>query len=234
MWLVLCHTEDAAALWAHEELRRRGLDPVELVSAEALACTLGWSHRVGAAGAAVEIALADGRRIESSAVRGALNRIRAVQSPFWNAAELKEREYVQQELYAFYVSWLHCLPGPVLNPAAAGGLCGTWRHRSLWTRMALDCGLDAEPFLSGNGAAPAAAETVFVAGHAVVHPRVPAEVAEGCRRLARAAETPLLGIGFTQQRGAWRFVDATHSPDLRAGGPPLMDALAEALRGGGA
>ena len=231
MWLVLCHTDDLAALWAWEGLRRRGLEPLELVTAEVLSCALHWNHLVGAEGASVEIQLAGGRRIASGEVRGALNRLQTVPIPFWRSAEEKDRDYVLQELNAFYTSWIYSLPGRVLNPASASGLCGTWRHRSAWTRLAVQAGLDAVPFHSSGGGDVHSTETVIVVNDEAVHPCAPPAVAAGCQRLAKLADTPLLGIGFAAgPEGQWLFAGATAVPDLRAGGEPLLDALAAALR----
>lgn len=61
---------------------------------------------------------------------------------------------------------------------------------------------------------------------------VPPEIGAACRRLGELAETALLGISFTVSvEGVWAFAGATPRPDLRLGGPELLDVLAAALRG---
>jgi hypothetical protein len=245
VWLVLCHADDGAAVWAYRGLLARGLAPLELVTAEALAFALRWVHRVDSAGAAFEVTLADGRRIASGEVRGTLNRIRYVPAPHWRSAAGADRDYAQQELFAFFTSALHALPGPVLNPASATGLSGCPRFPEEWAAAAARAGLAAPPrrrrtaspdapvVPEGPGAPPARRVLAFVAGQTVIGAPEPAAAA--CRALARQTGTPLLGIELDLDPAAgWRFHAATDFPDLPRGGPALLDALALALRAEGA
>jgi hypothetical protein len=65
----------------------------------------------------------------------------------------------------------------------------------------------------------------------------PPSVLSSCQRLAMLAGTAILGIDFNAGAlGRWTFAGATPLPDLRIGGQPALDALAEALQaeGGGA
>jgi hypothetical protein len=75
-------------------------------------------------------------------------------------------------------------------------------------------------------------QQVVVVGESAFAPHsVPAYIRECCVRLAADAETPLLGVDFAHgPGGGWAFAGATPLPDLRAGGGPLLDALARALR----
>ena len=75
MWLILCSGEDASAFWAHRGLQARGLNPLELVTADMLTNNAKWEHRVGTDGAYINITLADGRVIDNRKVRGVLNRL---------------------------------------------------------------------------------------------------------------------------------------------------------------
>ena len=61
---------DASALWASQGLQARGLEPLERVSAEMLAQSQCWEHRVDTQGATIDITLADGRHIRNNAIRG--------------------------------------------------------------------------------------------------------------------------------------------------------------------
>lgn len=231
MWLVLCHADDLAALWAFEGLKDRGLYPLELVSAECLAASLRWEHRVDSRGASFRITLADGRCLTSDRVFGALNRLQFVPLPHWQWAPAREREYVQQEMMAFFASWLTAIPGPVLNPASPLGLSGIWRRRAEWIKLAAEAGLVTADYHSGHSLEPASAarRTVIVAD-GIVPPGVPP--ANGCRRLAALAQIPLLGIDFeVLDNGIWRFAGATPAPDLRQGAAGLLDALCGCLRG---
>jgi hypothetical protein len=238
MWLVLCHADDLAALWAYHGLKRRGFDALELISAEALACSLRWEHRVSAQGASVDIELADGRHIHSRDVQGALNRIQTPPLPFWGSAEPKDRDYVAQEMNAFYVSWIHSLPGRVLNPASAEGVCGAWRHEAIWTRFAAQAGLNTRPFPRDSAAGDVAPQgsagsrnSVIVVDGMATSADAPPTVAAGCLRLSALAETPLLEVDFdVTAAGDWLFAGASPLPDLRLGGEPILDALATVFR----
>jgi hypothetical protein len=232
MWLVLCHATDAAAIWAYHGLMNRGLSPLELVSAETLAFSLHWEHRVNSDGASFRITMADGRQIVSEGISGAINRIEFAPVPHWNWASPGEQEYVQQEMTALYTSWLHALPGTVMNRATARGLSTSWRRPAEWNRLATEAGLSTSGYQSWVTAQPTSSNErlVFVVD-GIVLPDNP--VAEGCRRLACLSEIPLLGISFEVERdGTWRFTHATGAPDLRLGGTALLNVLKSRLEAG--
>ena len=242
MWLILCASNDAVAWWAYQGLKARGLEPLELVCAEVLPYGLKWEHRIGAEGASVAVELRDGRRITSSGLRGVLNRLTHV--PTQHLTVLPDHEYISQELTAFFMSWLHGLPGPVLNPPTAQGLCGPWRHISEWALLAARAGLPVPVYRqSGDDQIdesrtertlfPRGTNTtraVFLGGRLFGPQRFPEEIEEGCARLAALVSMPLLGVEFGRDAaGAWQFAGATPLPDLCLGGDALLDALAEEL-----
>ena len=244
MWLVLCPTHDLSAIWAYERLKERGLSPLEIVAAETLGCSLRWEHRLGAEGVRVTIDLADGRTIEGDRVRGVLNRLQAAPLDALAVAEPGDVDYASQELYAFFLSWLHALPGVVLNPPTPQGLCGRWRHVSEWLVLAARAGLPTPDYrwspaetTNENGFGPtrlappgARTTTVFVVDQQVVGNTVPEAHLSAARRLARSTGSPLLGIDFSQTpSGDWLFAGASSIPDLTAGGEALIDALYETL-----
>jgi hypothetical protein len=240
MWLILCHADDFPALWLHEALLADdGGDSLELVTAETLASSIGWEHRVGTRKASTTIRLADGRIIRSNDVRGVVNRIRLAPLPIWRFVEARDREYVQQELNAFYLSWLHALPGPVLNPATPNGMCGAWRHNAIWTRIALQAGLRVTQKSPGDTfsmtpaqSAPSWSEstTVIVVGDTTTNSAAPKDVVSGCKRLSAIADTPLVGVTFEiMPPGEWVFRAATPFPDFRLGGTEFLMGLRKAL-----
>jgi hypothetical protein len=242
MWLVLCPADDESALWAYQGLQLRGLEPLELVTTEALASGVLWEHRVGADGACISIRLADGRSIRDADVRGVFNRLVFAPSESLLLIHPVDRDYVQQELHSFFLSWLHALPRPMINRPSPTGLSGQWRHISEWIYLAARAGLPApyyrqssRDFTDGLGVAgrlPTAGpvHTVISIGGTLVGAPVPPSIGDGCRRLAGLAGTALLGVEFTMgPDGEWTFAGATPRPDLRLGGEPLLDALARAL-----
>lgn len=226
------------ALWAARGLRERGLLPLEIVSDKELAFSRRIAHTITNAQPAIEIALADGRVIEGTAVRGTLNRLQQVPADHLGAASPKDRQYAQQELFALFLSWLHGMPGSVVNRPTPHGLSGSWRHWSQWSWMAGNCGLATNTYRQDewgeNGAGNTQAmanQTVIVLDNGCFGPSRPAPVTEGCVRLAELSENRLLGVGFQITReNSWLVTAVTPLPDLRIGGQALLDALAGVLQ----
>jgi hypothetical protein len=239
MWLVLSQTDDLAALWAARGLEARGLHPLEIVSAEALAYNRRFEHRLTTGKASVSIALADGRMIESASVRGTLNRLQLFPTEHLRGANAVDRRYAEQELFALSLSWLYSLPGRMLNRPTPQSLNGDWRHPSEWARLAAQAGLSTMPYYQSDeheAPTPAAltsqtTRTLLVVGNRCCDSSIPPTVMAGCAHLAQSSATDLLGIDFNLTRtGDWIFTGATPQPDLRLGGEALLDALAEALQ----
>lgn len=235
--LVLCEDFDHAAAWAAQGLRRRGVE-VDIVCGTDLAAAPQLEHRVGRAGATIEIALASGRRLSSRTVGGVLNRLSFLPSAWMQRIGGPDRDYAVQEMYALYVSWLNSLPGPLFNPPAPQGLCGNWRHPSAWAALAGRAGLPVACYRQTSDVDPTtlwpmpttAPATLLVVGERVVGQAAGLRhLDDACRRLARAANVRLLGIDFAPGAQGWRFAGASVMPDLTRGGEPLVDALAQEL-----
>lgn len=234
MWLLLCNVQDTSVLWAYRGLRSRGLEPVEVVSAESLVYSISIEHRIATNNFGTRITLVDGREVNSASVRGTLNRIHTLPSKHLRAADPADRQYAEQELYALFLSWLYALPGTMLNRPAPGGLCGAWQSQSKWHWLASQSGLTTNeyrqgamipekmPYLFPN---TFARTVIVVAGHcfgAVVSE----QVRRGCTQLAQSCGVEILGIEFqVGDGGEWIFSRATPLPEIRAGGEPLLDAL---------
>lgn len=248
MWLVLCSANDIPAHWAYHGLKQRGLDPIEMVYAEALPFSLRWEHRITGSGVCVSITLPDGRLIDSGSIRGVINRIIAVHSMPEHLSP--DAEYATQEFSALFLSWMYGLPGPVLNRATPQGLCGQWRHVSEWVWLASKAGLPVPRYRQSSQdqinelkterrlwPAGTPTRTIIVVNGTVCADGVPAQISEGCLRLAELAETSLLGIEFAMGPGGagldqnWIFAGATPMPDLRYGGDDLLDQLNEIMIG---
>lgn len=248
MWLIACNRGDVAALWAAHRLAERGLEPVEVVSAEALAYSTGIEHRLGDSDPSVRFELADGRRIASEEVSGLLNRLTHAPTEHLGVASEHEREYAMQEVSAFFLSWLTAMPGPVLNRPVPFGLAGPSMGPFQWLALAARAGLPAPvrraPAAQGqNGGAPHARPesppvpscSVVVACGALYGPSLPARLATACVRLAELSGADLLGVELRPgASGQLEFAAAHALPDLRIGGEPLIDGLADALRAGAA
>jgi len=232
---------DASALWASQGLNARGLEPLERVSAEMLAQSQRWEHRVDAKSATIDITLADGRHIRNDAIQGVLNRLVCVPFEPLRLAHPADREYASQELTAFCLSWLYALPSPVINRATSQGLAGQWRHRSEWLWLAAHAGLPIPLYRETSEASrderdgqgrlvppDTPVQTVFVVADQVVGATLPPHIRHGCRRLAELSHTALLGIEFAAgSAGPWTFAGATPMPDTSLHAIELPDELAE-------
>jgi hypothetical protein len=239
MWLVLCAAHDVPALWAARGLQRRGLRPLEIITAEALAYSRRFVHRIVGCKPSVNIVLADGREIDSATVCGALNRLQRIPSEHLRSANTSDRQYAEQELYALFLSWVYGLPAQVVNRPAPQGLSGTWRHASEWIWLANQAGLSTLLYCQSDtretqvpcAASRAPTVTIIVLNGACFGATAPPSVTAGCRRLAELSETTLLGVEFQiTSMHDWVFIAATPCPDLRLGGEALLDGLADALR----
>jgi hypothetical protein len=239
--LVLCADHDLPALWAYQKLREQGFASLELVTASSLALAKTWIHRLGAEGVQLEIEFADGRRLFSSHIHGALNRLTFPSQNIINQAVAADHDYVAAETNAFYLSWMHSLPG-MINRPMPHGLAGTWRHVTEWILLAARSGLNV-PAYRQSSATPMDGGFVSLApaGAAITHVIVFREDAYGlpadsplhkpCKKFAERAETDLLGIDFFEDgAGNLVFAYATPMPDLRLGGDEFITALVRALK----
>lgn len=242
MILVLCEETDQSALWAAEALRLRG-KTLAVVTGADLAMAERWQHTVGAAGADCELRLAGGVRLRGSDVVAVFNRLAFVPSAWQRRFGGPDRDYALVEMHAFYLSWLHALPGPKLNAPTPQGLCGNERHPSAWTALAARAGLPVRPFRQTSDDDPLliwqtagspttnASATLHVIGNRVIGPDVLVERhGAACRRLAQLAGVMLLGVDFAPAAdGSWQMTRASLLPDLISGGAALADALTAAL-----
>jgi hypothetical protein len=241
MWLVLAHAGDPIAHWTAHGLREAGLEPLELLTAEELCTGAIWEHRVGRDRASVRIELADGRVIAGERLSGVLNRLTHVPATYLSRVATSDRGYVLAEMAALLLSALQALPCPVVNRAHPLGLSGHWRWPAEWHSLAAEAGLPAARFVldSNHGASQGALRgcqsvattTQLVIGEAVVGPPLAADLRAGCRRLARLAQTELLGVdlALSGAAGVPGFIGATPAPDLRGGGAAALAALARLL-----
>jgi len=243
VWLLLSTTDDIPAFWALKGLQPRGLGPWEVISPDALIFGVGWEHRLEGGHTSTDMRLPDGRPLRAREVRGVLNRISFIPSSSLLLVQPRDRDYVAQELQAFFLSWLHSLPVPVMNRPSSLGLSGRLRHISEWIWLASKAGLPIPAYRQTSGEPPrfwdvqvrcdapgVPTTAVVVAGGVVTGPPVPEHIRAGCLHLSRLVQAELLGVDFTVDLdGTWTFAGVSTRPDFRLGGEPLLDALASAL-----
>jgi hypothetical protein len=228
MWLVLCEPEDAAAVWVAASLRARGY-PVEIVGADELGNALRWEVRAQDGVETVQIELADGRRLLSDQLSGVLNRLGHVPRSQLRRAGEEDAAYVEAELAALHLTWLHFLPCPVLNRPRPGGLSGVQRPPIQWAHLAVQAGFaPADPGLSPG--APIASTRVIVVDETVTGSFVPPAVARAAVELRSLSGERILGLDLQHATGdAVSVVAADPVPDLRVGGSALIDAVVSAF-----
>lgn len=245
MWLILCDPWDQSANWLYQALATRKLAPLYWVNSEQLAASEKQNHWVTGTGAGGTLTIGE-RTIQSGDLRGVINRLYGIPVVVWRNASTADRDYIQQEVAAFYLSWLHSLQCPVINAATPQGLSGRWRHEAEWVKLALDADLSVAPYCQSTHdgidedkgqrrliRSGLPVRTVIVLGDAVTgQPPPDDQIARACKRLAELAETELLGVDFAiGKSGDWTFVGANSNPDLSVGGWELIDALVSRLTG---
>jgi len=238
MWLVLCAADDLPALWVFKGLQSRGLRPIEVLTPDVLVYNQHIVHRISNKGVQTEIVLADGRRINSSSVRGTINRIITLPTAQFDTAGPKDYAYAEQELYALFLSWLNGLPGWMINRPTPQCLSGAWLHPIEWTSQAAQVDLPTAPYLfdelhpGGANMLPSGGvqKTVIVYSKSCFGVEPPESIQAGCVRLAEMENANLLGVHFLVfPNNEWVFYHASSHPDLRWGGEALLDALANSL-----
>lgn len=242
MWLVLCSAQDISALWAYNGLKRRGLYPIEVVTDELLTYSFLFEHYIYQVGTPItRITLADNRKIESSAIRGTLNRLHTIPNKHLQQVHISDRQYAEQELFALLLSWVYGLPGPIFNKPTPQGLSGAWRHLSEWMWLAGQVDLPVLPYqqsdtqnleVSKPNPLPSRVQrSLIVFKGKCFGTSVPPSVEYGCIQLAKISQTALLGMEFQiSAEGKWLLINANPLPDLRLGGQALLDELAIALQ----
>ncbi len=241
MYIVLCSAMDTSAQWAARGLHSLLPYPVELVFAESLALGVHWEHRLQRDGTTLTITLSDGRVLNSSQIKGVLNRLVAPSPGTGKWVSETENEYVRSEMFAFYLSWLNGLPGIMINRPTPTCLTGRFLRQSQWLYKAAHAGLKTAPYRVTETDVPqemyalpmpqgAMRQSLIVAGDAIFPDCVPASVKAGCVLLTREAGMELLGAElYLGENGEWCFCGATVTPDLRLGGLPLVTRMAAML-----
>ncbi len=134
------------------------------------------------------------------------------------------------------------MPGPMLGTPSPQGLCGPWRHPSLWRGLARQAGLPIVPWRQAASDDPEAAWTaapdprerlvLAVAGRAVEPDALGPELAEPLLLFAERHCPGLVGLCFLPDTEAgWRFAGVELMPHLTTGGDKLVAAVSKALPG---
>jgi hypothetical protein len=230
--LILCSDGDTTAQWTYARLRSLGCADLEIVTSGDLAYSLRWSHRVKSDGSAVDIHLADGRQINLASLEGVINRLNWPSRVLIDRAVRDDQDYAYSESFAFYLSWLHALPGKVFNRATPQGLCGTWRSAAQWAVLAGRAGFHVEPYRECENdwerSLPygRTLTSIVLFEGTPFGQQVPEEIEAPCHALFALNGTSLLGIDLYQsEEGRWTFHSATPLPNMCLGGTLLLQEI---------
>jgi hypothetical protein len=241
LWLIIGERNDLSAHWALEGLRKIGRGDVEFVTTDILGPGARWNHWITSSSVGVAIDLPDGRTIRSTSVTGVLNRLwRPSGWRISSRVSPTDRIYATEEISAFFLSWLSSFPGSVINRPTPSCFSGQERHPAEWYLLAGRAGITTPPYRqSSRQPAPQSAGTITREDSTVLvldgepFGLAPPLVLAACQRLANMCGTRLLGITLSRdQFDSWNFVGASTFPDMRLGGPLLIDALADAFEAG--
>lgn len=245
MWLVFCEATDVVGSWAFLGLKKRGLEPVRIVLPDELTFGAEYVHRLSATSVDTELRLKGDQPIASHQISGVFNRLVEMPPEYLDLVGESDRDYIQEEFHAFFMSWMNSLACPVLNPPGATYLFGEWYHVSEWLSLANQVGLPILPYVmsshpeakSGSaleGPAPDDRKTALVIGDHVIAPGASDAIALGCHSLASLVDLPVLGLEFVvTSDNQWLFCGASPLPDLRMGGQHALEALAQTLNPNG-
>ena len=232
MKLILCSEDDATAAWVYTTLRSLGCSDLELVTSRDLACATQWSHRITSDGCTVEIHLQDERRIDLASVDGVINRLSWPSRALIGRATCEDQDYAWTEMFAFYLSWLHTLPGKVFNRATPQGLCGSWRSTAQWMVLAGQAGFHVEPCCGSEMGWDRPPEEGRKLTQLVVFEGKPfglpetREMEAACRGLFERSGTSLLGVEiYASKDSEWTFHNATPLPEMCVGGVDLLKEI---------
>ncbi len=233
MKLILCSYGDTSASWTYATLTSLGCADLEMVTSRDLAHATQWSHRVKSDGSTADIQLKDGRQISLASVDGTINRLNWPSRALISQATPEDQDYAWSESFAFYLSWMHSIPGKVFNRATPQGLCGAWRSAAQWAVLAGQAGFHVEPCLGSEmGWEQPLRERLLT--RLVLFEGKPfglrdQAIEAACGRLFQRSETSLLGVDlYKSEESEWTFHSATPLPDMGVGGLPLLQEILKA------
>jgi hypothetical protein len=141
-----------------------------------------------------------------------------------------DRVYVATEMNAFLTSWLSGFRCPVLNRPTPTCLSGPGWRREQWCYAAAQVGIPVRPVRQAVVLAESTLPEATESGAAMVtvvggccFGAVDPVVARWARRLAKAADTDLLGVQFSSPEASAFFVGAEPWPPIDSDG--IADAI---------
>jgi hypothetical protein len=225
MLIILAQQEDEiAARLAHRWQSHNAV----LVSAADLS-TSGWSLYLASpdkSGVCI-----GGRGVRNEEIDGVVTRIPRVGSEDLEHIVLSDRQYVAAEMTAFLLAWLSSLACPVLNRPTPSNLGGPLWRAEEWAHLASRLGIPVLPVRRKTTDGAPLLEVESVCAVTVVGEACLGNAAEplikNARKLAKAAGTDLLSVGFTGSEADSAFVSASVWPNLSL--PETADAVLRCL-----
>jgi hypothetical protein len=234
MILILADAHDADALWLRAALAPLVAMPLAVLTPARLVYARTIMHHMDSSSTHSCFDFGDGTSLDTSAIRGVVNRMSGAPTDHFSSAEPRERLYAASELQAFLLGWLASLPCPLLNPPAPESLAGAWHSDVVATQLAVLAGLRCRPFVVDADDPPLSSFTGMGSAHfildgKVIGPMLPARDRDALIQFAHLWGARLVQVETCQEQGRLTFLGASSLPHYPRGGPTLVRAMAQVL-----
>lgn len=221
MLVIICHPSDDAARYFFAYCERKCPGKAILVNADTLSSAKSWKLQLWNNEPSYSFCETyDGRKIESRDISAVFNRVNYFDIGNWKTAIRVERNYAEQEFYAFFLGWLYSFKDKITNLPTAQNMSGTFRHVLVWRKQALLSGINVLDYDSSQNAGTVytghsdrnPCQHVYIIGNTVVGYLPGMPPTRQLVSFARDQECNFLEIEFEKVHKRWKFNTATAFP----------------------
>jgi hypothetical protein len=217
MNIVICHPADYPAIAFYRYCNSLKKGSFDLINADVLTCAFKWNFTLKNEGnTGLEILLHNGKTLSLKSTGSVFNRMQYVNLGMWNYAKPEEKDYITQELYSFFVSWLFSFKGRITNIPSPQSLFGAHLEPIAWRKSAADLGINVKETLSCETEAGRERKKLkkyaYVIGNKTCGYIPPNTAPESLTALALENNVDFLEVEFESSKGEWEFVNATSLP----------------------
>jgi hypothetical protein len=221
MLLIICHPFDDAAKYFYAYCERRSPGMAVLVNADILTSAKTWELQLrNDQPAYFHCELHNGKILDTSNVSAIFNRTQYINIGNWKAAGKTEKNYAEQEFYAFFLGWLYSFKGMISNLPTAQCMSGVFKQVMVWRNLAAQVGMPVLDYDSSDDAAPPSQplhsnnrrQNMYITGDTIIGhlPGMPA--ANLLMEFARQQECNFLELLFERENKRWKFDTANAFP----------------------
>jgi hypothetical protein len=242
LYLFVIHSSDLPAIWLYRNLRKQGFDAIELITIDQLVNNRKLTVSLDDGKASFILDLFDGRRIDSSALYGLINRIQYLPFQIHEMFSTSDKEYVLCELQAIYTFFMSTFRYDVFNNVTTAGFNGRNRQKEEWLILASDSGFYT-PNLTRNrygvrisydmNSLHSIRSILVYNGKCFYKPKtIQDEILQKCCEMQMRSGEKLLGIQLGRIKDKLYFINADTYPDFQLGGDDFINKLKEDLENG--